>query len=75
MKRAVLTMRRNDDFTLTGAAHAVRTIEGVHDVTVDESRTAVIVEYDDASIDAGELLNRVAAEGIVGVEIASLEDR
>jgi hypothetical protein len=73
--RATLTMRRNDDFTLTGAAHALRTIEGVETVTVDEDRSAVIVDYDSASIDDGELLNRVSAEGIVGVELLSLEDR
>jgi hypothetical protein len=73
--RATLTMRRNDDFTLTGAAHALRTIEGVEAVTVDEDRSAVIVDYDSASIDDGELLNRVSAEGIVGVELLSLEDR
>jgi hypothetical protein len=73
--RATLTMRRNDDFTLTGAAHALRTIEGVEAVTVDEDRSAVIVDYDGASIDDGELLNRVSAEGIVGVELLSLEDR
>jgi hypothetical protein len=73
--RATLTMRRNDDFTLTGAAHALRTIEGVTAVTVDEDRSAVIVDYDSESIDDGELLNRVSAEGIVGVELLSLEDR
>jgi hypothetical protein len=72
--RATLTMRRNDDFTLTGAAHALRTLDGVRDVTVDESRTALIVDYDDDSLDDGELLNRVAAEGIVGVELVSLEE-
>jgi hypothetical protein len=73
--RATLTMRRNDDFTLTGAAHALRTIEGVEAVTVDEDRSAVVVDYDAEAIDEGELLNRVSSEGIVDVQLRSVEER
>jgi len=71
--RAILTMIRNDDATLTGAAHALRTIEGIRTVTVDEARTALIVDYDGEALDQGELVNRVAAEGIRGVEVRSVE--
>ena len=73
--RATLTMRRNDDFTLTGAAHALRTIEGVEAVTVDEARSVLVVDYDADAIDEGELLNRVSAEGIVDVRLRSVEER
>ena len=72
--RATMTMRRNDDATLTSAAHALRTIDGVRTVTVDEARTVLIVDYDAESLDDGELLNRVGAEGIAGVELLSLEE-
>ena len=71
--RAVLTLIRNDDATLPSAAHALRTIVGIGSVTVDVARTALIVDYDEGSIDDGELLNRVAAEGIRGVELVSVE--
>lgn len=74
MTRAVLTMVPNDDATLPSAAHAVRTIEGVASVTVDTSRNAVVVDYDADAIDDGELIARIAAEGIRGVELVSLDE-
>ena len=74
MTTATVTMRRNDDATLVGAAHALRTLDGVRTVTVDEARSALIVDYDGDSIDDGELLNRVAAEGIADVELIDLDE-
>jgi hypothetical protein len=72
--RAVVSMVPNDEATLPSAAHAVRTIEGVESVTVDEARNALVVDYDADTIDDGELLTRVASEGIEGVELVSLDE-
>jgi hypothetical protein len=72
--RAVVAMVPNDEATLPSAAHAVRTIEGVESVIVDEARNALVVDYDADTIDDGELLTRVASEGIQGVELVSLDE-
>lgn len=72
--RATVTMRKNDDATLTSAAHALRTIEGIHAVTADEARSLLVVDYDGDALDEGEILNRIAAEGIAEVELLSREE-
>lgn len=44
-------------------------------MTVEESRIALVVDYDETSIDdEGEIVNRVAAECIEGVRILTAEE-
>lgn len=70
-----LTMERNDDATLESAATTLRSLDGIRSVTVDEARSALVVDYDETSIDdEGEIVNRVAAEGIEGVRILTAEE-